>query len=135
MRILILGGTRFLGRHLAEAVLASGHELTLFNRGKSGPGLFPGVERLCGDRDGDVSSLHGRRWDAVIDTSGYVPRIVRASAQLLADLTEQYTFISSISIYRDFANAGIDESYPVATLDDEIGEQDDASILLSSTDQ
>jgi len=119
MRILILGGTRFLGRHLAAAALAAGHEITLFNRGQSGPGLFPEVEQLRGDRDGDLAALEGRRWDAVVDTSGYVPRIVRASAQLLADKTDHYTFISSISVYRDFAESGIDETYPVATLEDE----------------
>ena len=123
MRILILGGTRYLGRHLVEAALAAGHDLTLFNRGQSGPGLFPDVEQLRGDRDGDLAALEGRRWDAVVDTSGYVPRIVRASTQLLADMTDHYTFISSISVYRDFAESGIDETYPVAILEDETVEE------------
>jgi len=82
MRILLLGGTRFLGRHLEKAALAAGHELTLLNRGQSGPGLFPGAEQLRGDRDADLAALEGRRWDAVVDTFGYVPRIVRASAQV-----------------------------------------------------
>ena len=123
MRILILGGTRFLGRHLVEAALARGHDVTLFNRGRSAPDLFPGVEQLRGDRDGDLAALEGGRWDAAIDTSGYVPRIVRASAELLADRVGHYTFISSISVYKDFERPGIDEDYPVGTLQDESVEQ------------
>jgi len=99
MKILILGGTVFLGRHLVEAALAGGHDVTLFNRGQHNPELFPAVEKLRGDRDGDLSALEGRRWDAVIDTSGYVPRLVGASAALLAPNAGHYTFISSLSVY------------------------------------
>ena len=73
MRILIIGGTRFLGRHLVEAALARGHEVTLFNRGKSNPGLFPQVETILGDREKDLDKLKGRIWDTVID-------VVRVSA-------------------------------------------------------
>lgn len=76
MRVLILGGTEFLGRYLVEAALANGHEVTLFNRGQTNPDLFPDVERLRGDRDGNLDALRGRRWDAVIDPCGYVLRIV-----------------------------------------------------------
>jgi 2'-hydroxyisoflavone reductase len=123
VRILILGGTRFLGRHLAEVALGRGHEVTLFNRGRSGPDLFPGVEQLRGDRDGDLGALERGRWDAAIDTSGYVPRVVRASAELLADRVEHYTFISSISAYADYKVAGITEDYPTGTLEDETVEQ------------
>ena len=74
MQILILGGTVFLGRHLVEAALARGHDVTLFNRGQHNPELFPQVEKLRGDRDGDLAALAGRRFDAAIDTSGYLPR-------------------------------------------------------------
>ncbi|MBI5667087.1 MAG: NAD-dependent epimerase/dehydratase family protein [Chloroflexi bacterium] len=122
MKLLILGGTRFLGRHLVEAAQARGHVITLFNRGLSNPNLYPDVEHLRGDRDGDLSALEGRRWDAVIDPSGYVPRIVRASAQLLADAVEHYTFISSISVYPDATIHNLDETAEVARLDDETTE-------------
>ena len=81
MNLLILGGTVFLGRHVVEAALARGHQVTLFNRGQSNPELFPDVEKLQGDRDGDLTALEGRRWDAVVDTCGFVPRVVRASAE------------------------------------------------------
>jgi 2'-hydroxyisoflavone reductase len=113
MDLLVLGGTRFLGRHLAAAALGRGHRVTLFNRGESNPGLFPGVEELRGERSGDLSPLRGRRWDAAIDTSGYMPREVRRSAELLADSVGHYTFVSSISVYRDFGRMPIDEDAPV----------------------
>lgn len=122
MKLLILGGTRFLGRHLVEAAEARGHEITLFNRGISNPNLYPDVEHLRGNRDGDLSALEGRRWDAVIDPSGYVPRVVRASAELLADVVEHYTFISSISVYPDPMLPNTDESADVIRLDDETTE-------------
>jgi 2'-hydroxyisoflavone reductase len=118
MKLLILGGTVFLGRYLVEASLARGHELTLFNRGQHNPELYPDVEKLRGDRDGDLALLRGRHWDAVIDTSGYLPRVVRASAELLAEATEHYTFISSISVYPYFRSLGLDESAAAGTLDD-----------------
>lgn len=123
MKLLILGGTRFLGRTIAEQALAAGHEVTLFNRGMSNPNLFPDAEHLTGDRDGNLTALKGRKWDAVIDPSGYVPRLVRDSARLLADSIEHYTFISSISVYQDFSHIGIDESYPVGTIEDETIEE------------
>src|SRR5947209_20587625 len=107
VRILILGGTVFLGRHLVDAALAHGHTVTLFNRGQHNPELYPQVEKLRGDRDGDLDALKGRRWDAVIDTSGYVPRIVRASAEMLAESVDHYTFISSLSVYADFSQPDI----------------------------
>ncbi len=119
MKLLILGGTKFLGRHLAEAALARGHEVTLFNRGQLNPGLFPDVEKLRGDRDGGLDVLRGRSWDAAVDTSGYLPRVVRDSARLLADAVEHYTFISSISAYRDTEVPGVDENYPLAAVTDE----------------
>lgn len=118
MKLLILGGTVFLGRHLVEATLARGHEVTLFNRGQHNPDLFPHVEKLRGNRDGDLSALAGRRWDAVIDPSGYVPRIVGDSARLLADAVEHYTFVSSLSVYASSADANQTEDAPLATMDD-----------------
>ena len=119
MRILILGGTKFLGRHLAEAALAQGHDVTLFNRGNQSAGLYPEAEHLRGDRDGNLSALAGRSWDVAFDTSGYVPRVVRASAELLAGAVEHYTFVSSISVYADWPKAPtIDERAPVGTLAD-----------------
>jgi 2'-hydroxyisoflavone reductase len=118
MKLLILGGTIFLGRHLAEAARARGHAVTLFNRGQHNPDLFPDVEKLRGNRDGDLAALQGRRWDAVVDTCGYVPRVVRASAELLADAVEHYTFISSISVYPHPIPPGVDEHAPVGSLDD-----------------
>lgn len=127
MRILILGGTRFVGRHLVQAAMARGHEVTLFNRGESNPGLFPSVKELHGDRDGDLTALEEalavERWDAVIDTCGYVPRVVRASTELLANEVPHYTFISTISVYADFTTEGLDESSPVATMADETVEE------------
>ncbi|HEY6711943.1 MAG TPA: NAD-dependent epimerase/dehydratase family protein [Rubrobacter sp.] len=116
MDLLILGGTGFLGRHLVEAALGDGHRPTLFNRGLHEPGLFPEVEKIEGERDGDLSALRGQRWDAVIDTCGYVPRVVGTSAWLLADAVEHYTFVSSISVYSDAIAPGADEEAPVREL-------------------
>jgi 2'-hydroxyisoflavone reductase len=122
MKLLILGGTIFVGRALVEAAQARGYEVTLFNRGQHNPELFPDVERLRGDRDGGLDALRGRSWDAVVDTCGYVPRIVRQSAELLADVVGHYSFISSISVYSEFSKRGIDETDPVGTLEDETEE-------------
>ena len=123
MNLLIIGGTVFLGRALVDAALQRGHRLTLFNRGRSNPDLFPEVERITGERDGDLSALAKRQWDAVIDTCGYFPRIVRHSAQALAQSSQHYTFISSISAYADTSRPGIDENAPVGKLEDESVEQ------------
>jgi 2'-hydroxyisoflavone reductase len=122
MKLLILGGTMFLGRHAVDAALAAGHEVTIFTRGQTNPELFPEVEHLQGDRDGDLGALEGRRWDGVVDTSGYVPRILRASAELLRDAVDRYVFVSSISVYDDFSRP-IDESTPLAQLDDPATEE------------
>jgi 2'-hydroxyisoflavone reductase len=120
VKILVLGGTLFLGRHLVEAGLERGHEVTLFNRGRTGTGLFPEVEKLQGDRDaGDLDALRRRRWDAVVDTSARVPRWVCDAAGLLAGAVEHYTFVSSISVYADTSRPGTDEAAPVHTLADE----------------
>jgi 2'-hydroxyisoflavone reductase len=123
MKVLILGGTVFLGRHLVEAALARGHTVTIFTRGRSNPDLFPAVERLRGDRDGDLTALAGRRWDAVVDTSGHLPREVRASARLLAGAAGHYTFVSSISVYAPPLRPGADEAAPVGALPDGSAEE------------
>ena len=124
MNILIIGGTVFLGRHLVDAALARRHSVTLFNRGQHNPDLFPNVEKLRGNRDGDLDALKGRRWDAAIDTCGFIPRIVRASAELLANSVDHYAFISSISALSDLSQSDQDESAPVGKLKEgDSGEQ------------
>lgn len=122
MDILILGGTLFLGRALAEAALARGHQVTLFNRGRHAAEPIPGAEALIGNRDGGLGVLRGRSWDAAVDTSGYVPRLVRDSAELLAEAVKRYVFVSSVSAYADFSKP-VDESAPLATMVDESGEE------------
>jgi 2'-hydroxyisoflavone reductase len=106
-----------------EAALARGHEVTLFNRGQTNPDLFPEVETLRGDRDGDLSPLRGRSWDAVVDPSARIPRWVRATAEQLTDVVEHYTFISSGSVYADTSRPGVDENGPVHTVADETVEE------------
>src|SRR3954467_8125942 len=115
-KILILGGTAFLGPALVAAARAHGHTLTLFNRGKTNPGRFTDLEQLHGDRDGHLEALAGRKWDVVIDDSGYVPRHVKDSATLLAPNVGQYLFVSTISVYGD-GGKPIDESSELAKLD------------------
>jgi 2'-hydroxyisoflavone reductase len=117
MKLLILGGTKFLGRHIVEAALGRGDEVTIFNRGLLNPELFPEVEKLRGDRDGGLDALKRRRWDAVVDTCGFSPRVVRDSARLLSDAAEHYTFLSSCSVYADTSVPGVGEDYPVGTVD------------------
>ena len=109
MRLLLLGGPRFLGRGIADAALAGGHDVTFFNRGKTNPELYPEVERIVGERGGDLAGLRGRTWDAVIDTSGYLPGAVRAAAEALAD-SGLYCFVSSISVYADFSGTKDEDS-------------------------
>lgn len=111
----------FLGRHLVEAALSRQHQITLFNRG-SRQELYPEVEQLTGDRDGDLDALKGRTWDVVFDTSGYVPRVVGQSAALLRDAAQRYVFVSSVSVYDNFDTVGIQEEYPVGRLTDESSE-------------
>ncbi|KGP90123.1 epimerase [Pontibacillus chungwhensis BH030062] len=123
MRILILGGTVFVGRHLTEAALENGHEVTLFNRGRTNQDLFPDVEKLKGDRSDDLEALKDREWDVVIDASGYTPSQATAAAELLKDSVKRYIFISSISAYRDFHEKYVDETYPVGQLEDETTEE------------
>lgn len=121
-KILILGGTGFLGPATIEIAQARGHQVTMFNRGRTRPDLFPGVEKLHGDRDpkkGEgLKELEGRHWDAVIDNSGYFPRMVGASASLLAPRTKQYLYISSISAYKDPQPENGNEDSALATMPD-----------------
>ena len=117
MKLLVLGGPKFLGRAIADAALERRHELTFFNRGRTNPELYPDVERLVGDREHDLGALAGREWDAVIDTSGYLPSVVRASAEALAD-SGRYCFVSSISVYADFSRP-MDEDSEVAPIGDD----------------
>ena len=123
MQLLIIGGTRFLGRALVDEGRAAGHTITLFNRGRSNPDLYPDVEQIHGDRDGGLEALDGRRWDAVIDTCGYVPRVVRAAAGFLAGAVDHYTFISSLSVYAEPLPSSADEGAPLATIADETVEE------------
>jgi 2'-hydroxyisoflavone reductase len=122
VKLLVLGGTKFLGRAIVDTALAGGHELTLFNRGETDAGLFPDVEQLRGDRDGGLDALAGREWDAVVDTCGYFPRIVRQSAEALTGSLGAYCFISSVSVYDDLSGV-VDEESPRGTLDDESAEE------------
>lgn len=112
MKLLLIGGTRFSGRALSELALSAGHELTLFHRGRTGSDLFPDAEHVIGDRQADPSPLAGRRFDAVVDFCGYLPRHVRASAELLRD-SGWYGFVSSISAYEEHIPAGTTEDGPV----------------------
>jgi 2'-hydroxyisoflavone reductase len=119
MRLLVLGGTLFAGRAVVDAALARGHDVTLFNRGRTNPDLFPEADHLRGDRTRDLSPLAGRTWDAVVDTSGYQPEVVRASVAALPGV--HYVFVSTISVYADFSR-GPDEQSPVHEGGDGYGE-------------
>ena len=106
----------FLGRHLVEALLARGDDVTLFHRGTHGADLFPDVRRVTGDREHDLDRLPpAERWDAVVDTCGYLPHVVRASAGALRGRAQQYVFVSSVSVY-DATHGPLDESSPVVEL-------------------
>ncbi len=125
LRILVLGGTDFLGPKIVESALARGHKVTLFNRGRTNPSLFPEVEKLKGDRrKGDYESLKGdRSWDVIVDTSAYFPRQVKEIADLLAKRATHYVFISTISVYPDADGADTDETTPVGKIADEAVEK------------
>jgi len=118
MRILIIGGTAFVGRHIAQAAADGGHELTLFHRGETGAGLFPQATHLSGDRDKDLSALSAGSWDATIDVCAYFPRQVRSLAAALRGRGGRYVFISSVSAYSPSVPPGYDESAPLADTGD-----------------
>jgi len=112
MKLLVIGGTHFVGRHAVMQAVERGHDVTVFHRGRSEPGNgFPDVEHIHGDRDGDLSALNGRAWDAALDTCGYVPRIVRLSARV-PGIAGHYTFVSSLSVYPDDVEEGATEATP-----------------------
>jgi 2'-hydroxyisoflavone reductase len=117
VRLLVLGGTLFLGRAVVDLALECGHEVTLFNRGRTNPGLYPHVEHVTGDRDHDLTGLAGRSFDAVVDTSGYFPRQIRSVVSALGPVGH-YTFVSSVSAYADHSAPGADESAELATVTD-----------------
>ncbi|GLW75207.1 reductase [Kitasatospora phosalacinea] len=131
LSLLVLGGTRFVGRTLVEAALAEGHRVTLFNRGLTAPGLFPangtangstgagGVETVTGDRTADLSALDGRSWDAVVDVAGYDPAVVRRSVAALGGRVGRYVFVSSLSVLADQATVQ-DEDGELLDLDGEL---------------
>lgn len=116
MRILTIGGTRFVGRHVVEQAVSAGHELTVFHRGDAEPDDLPPVEHLHGDRDGGLGALEGRTWDAVVDVCGYAPRVVRLSADALLGSVARYCFISSESVYAEPLPPKVTEDAPLATL-------------------
>jgi len=128
MKLLVLGGTRFLGHHLVTAALARNHEVTLLNRGKHASPT--NVETVRGDRHTDLAKLQGRRWDAVVDTSGMLPRAVKAAAQTLSDSVAHYTFISTQNVYADVSIPGVSENAPLRTLTSE--ELDEAYAIDTS---
>lgn len=119
LRILILGGTGFIGPHQVRYAVARGHKVSVFNRGKTNPGSVPaGVERLEGDRNGKLEALKGKEWDVVIDNPSTLPRWVRDAATLLKDAAQQYMFISTISVYSDNSIVNMDENGPLIALAD-----------------
>ena len=131
MKLLIIGGTRFVGLHLVAAALERGHEVMLFNRGTQSPAV-PEVETIHGDRNRDLDKLQGRSWDAVLDTCGYLPRQVTAAAEVLSDSVERYVFISSQSAYADVSVPGVVESAPLKSL---TAEQLDRAYQIDSSGQ
>jgi 2'-hydroxyisoflavone reductase len=127
LNLLVLGGTGFIGPHEINYAIARGHKVTMFNRGKTAPGMFPDVETLIGDRNDQLDSLKGRDWDAVIDNSGFYPRHARLTAELLDGHVDQYMFVSSISAYGESLSVGDDEfSAEYALMDDPTDESDSA---------
>ena len=113
MRLLVIGGTVFLGRHLVSLALAAGHQVTTLNRGSVYLDEQANVERLLADRNGDLSVLYGRTFDAVIDTCAYHPDTIYRSLSALAGAVGNYIFISTISVYGDFSEIGISEESPI----------------------
>ncbi|MBI1757007.1 MAG: epimerase [Fimbriimonas ginsengisoli] len=126
MRVLIIGGTRFVGRVIAEEAFRRGHELTIFHRGNTNQGLFPAAREVLGDREHDLHLISDQRFDAVLDTSGYVPRIVRLSCEALTSASSLYVFVSTISVYPDGTQAPKEDS-PLQALADPTVEQVNAN--------
>ena len=132
LKILVLGGTGLIGPPMVSYAIARGHEVTLFNRGKTNTELFPELEKLKGDRNDDISAIQaqveaGRRWDAVVDNTASIPRWVTESAGLLAKAADYYLYTSSISAYADFSTPNADETAPVG----QISPEDEAKVLTT----
>jgi 2'-hydroxyisoflavone reductase len=125
LKILILGGTGFIGPHQVRYALSRGHEVTLFNRGKTNPTLFPQLETLIGDRDNDLAALRGRAWDMVIDNSATIPRWVRQSTDLLRNAVRRYVFVSSTGVFYPYRTTEIQEAGPIGTIEDPTTERID----------
>lgn len=123
MRILIIGGTAFVGRHITQAALDAGHDVTLFNRGQTGPALFPQAEHVTGDRNADLSALTDGRWDATVDVCAYLPRQVRSLAEALAGRGGRHLFVSTVSVYQAPVQPGYTEDAPLAGPSDPATEQ------------
>src|SRR4051794_32497949 len=114
MRILVIGGSSFVGRHIVQTALDRGHDVTLFNRGQTNPDAFPTAEHLTGDRNSDLSALEGRSWDATVDVCAYVPRQVRTLLEKLGTGAGHYTLVSTISVYGEVdVDSGFDEDAPL----------------------
>lgn len=122
LKLLIIGGTKFVGRHITETALKRGHDVTLFNRGISNNALFPQVKKLKGDREkGDVAALENKSWDIVVDVCGYRPEDIRPLAKALSANVGRYLFVSTISVYKDFTISGINEDYPLSVMPEKSG--------------
>lgn len=135
MRLLVLGGTKFLGRGVVETALARGHEVTLFNRGRTNPELFPEAERIRGDREQDLGALRGRRWDAAIDMATFLPRVVRLSVGELRDAVARYMFVSSISVYADMSVPPVEGGRVAVPTDPDSESIEDYGALKASCEQ
>ena len=113
MKLLIFGGTKFVGRHIAETALSRGHDVSVFHRGQTGADLLPGAEHILGNRDGELEVIGDRRFDAVLDVSGYLPRLVHDAATFVQPRTDHYLFISTISVYYTAGLDSVDENSPL----------------------
>lgn len=123
MRLLIIGGTRFVGRHMAESAIERGHDVTVFHRGKTGADDLPKATHILGDRDKDLANLNEQTWDATIDACAYVPRQVKELADALGERGGQMAFVSTVSVYAEPIPVGGNEDSPLATLTDKDTEE------------
>jgi 2'-hydroxyisoflavone reductase len=123
VKILIIGGTQFVGRAIADAAIRAGHDVTLFHRGKTNPEILPKARHVLGDRDGEMDRLAGQQWDWAIDVCGYVPRVVKLSLDALKDSVQRYLFVSTVSVYEDLGTPDSDESAKLLDTDNVEGEE------------
>ena len=123
MKLLIIGGTKFLGKHIVLSALKNNHEVTLFHRGETNPEMFSECEKIFGDRNCDIEKLQNRKWDAVIDTSAYYPKQISKLMKIISENTNHYTLISSVSVYDNFSEENIEEDYPVGKIENELTEE------------